>query len=55
MKLWFEGWIVNVDDASPLQRTTTPAATAALQRAINHLAVERRRGDSAGHNFKPKM
>jgi hypothetical protein len=48
MKLWFEGWNVNAHDASALRRTP-PAARE------NSLAVNRRRGDSAANNFRPKM
>jgi hypothetical protein len=54
MKLWFERWNVNARDASGFRRGATPAGIAARS-AINGLAVNRRRGDSAANDFSSKM
>jgi hypothetical protein len=54
MKLWFERWNVNAQHALPCQQIP-PAVIAALKRAINALAVNRLRGDSAANNFRLKM
>jgi hypothetical protein len=51
MKLWFEGWNVNARDASP--RGSRRIRDAGC--AINGLAGNRWRRDSAANNFRPKM
>jgi hypothetical protein len=54
MKLWFEGWNVNAQVALPCQQI--PASLiAAAKDAINSLAVNRLRGESAANNFRLKM
>jgi hypothetical protein len=55
MKLWFERWNVNAYDALGFPANATPADIAARDSAINRLAVNRRRGDSAANEFRPKM
>jgi hypothetical protein len=54
MKLWFERWNVNAHVLG-FSANTTPAGIAASDSAINRLAVNRRRGDSAANEFRPKM
>jgi len=54
MKLWFEGWIVNAGDASPLQRVAASATAAATTSAGNGLAVKARRADSLAKDFEKR-
>jgi hypothetical protein len=55
MKLWFERWNVNAHDVLGFSANTAPAGIAARDSAINRLAMNRRRGDSAVNEFRPKM
>jgi hypothetical protein len=52
MKLWFEGWNVNARSAFVVSADAAPTAIAAPTRAINSLAVNRLRRDSAAKDFQ---
>jgi hypothetical protein len=52
MKLWFEGWNVNVHDGIAVPVRAGPATSTAAIRARNSLAVIGRRGDSAAKDFE---
>jgi hypothetical protein len=54
MKLWFERWNVNARDASSHRRVAISATAAATIGARNSLAMDKRRGDSAGKEFEKR-